>query len=104
MRKAGIPNMGTYYCLNHLVGNKNKLFFWDLWPSILLNPVMHLVITFLSDSDGKKSPYNAGDSGSNPGLGRYPGKGNGNSNILAWRIPGREEPEGVAKSRTRVRY
>lgn len=25
MRKAGIPNIGIYYCLNHLVGNKNKL-------------------------------------------------------------------------------
>ena len=29
-------------------------------------------------SDGKASVYNAGDLGSSPGLGRSPGKGNGN--------------------------
>ena len=29
-------------------------------------------------SDGKESPCNAGDPGSNPGLRRSPGKGNGN--------------------------
>ena len=29
-------------------------------------------------SDGKASAYNAGDLGSIPGLGRSPGKGNGN--------------------------
>ena len=30
-------------------------------------------------SDGKASAHNAGDSGSIPGLGRFPGEGNGNS-------------------------
>ena len=39
--------------------------------------------TFVSNvdsggSDGKASVYNAGDPGSIPGLGRYPGEGNGN--------------------------
>jgi len=29
-------------------------------------------------SDGKASVYNAGNLGSIPGLGRFPGKGNGN--------------------------
>ena len=29
-------------------------------------------------SNGKASPYNAGDQGSIPGLGRSPGEGNGN--------------------------
>ena len=29
-------------------------------------------------SDGKASAYNVGDLGSNPGLGRSPGEGNGN--------------------------
>ena len=29
-------------------------------------------------SDGKVSAYNVGDPGSVPGLGRYPGEGNGN--------------------------
>ena len=32
---------------------------------------------FLSGSDGKESPYNAGDPGSIPGLGKSPGGGNG---------------------------
>ena len=33
---------------------------------------------FPSGSDGKASVYNEGDLGSIPGLGRYPGEGNGN--------------------------
>ena len=33
---------------------------------------------FPGGSDGKESAYNAGDSGSIPGLGRSPGEGNGN--------------------------
>ena len=33
---------------------------------------------FPGGSDGKESACNAGDSGSVPGLGRYPGEGNGN--------------------------
>ena len=33
---------------------------------------------FPGGSDGKASAYNAGDSGSIPGLGRSPGAGNGN--------------------------
>ena len=33
---------------------------------------------FPGGSDGKASIYNAGDLGSIPGLGRSPGKGNGN--------------------------
>ena len=33
---------------------------------------------FPGGSDGKESACNAGDIGSIPGLGRYPGKGNGN--------------------------
>ena len=32
---------------------------------------------FPGGSDGKASVYNAGDLGSNPGLGRSPGEGNG---------------------------
>ena len=31
-----------------------------------------------SSSDGKESAYEAGDQGSIPGIGRYPGEGNGN--------------------------
>ena len=33
---------------------------------------------FPAGSDGKASAYNVGDPGSIPGLGRFPGEGNGN--------------------------
>ena len=33
---------------------------------------------FPGGSDSKASVYNAGDPGSSPGLGRYPGEGSGN--------------------------
>ena len=43
----------------------------------------------------KNQPANTGDArdmGLTPGLGRYPGGGNGNhSSILAWKIPWAEE-------------
>ena len=39
---------------------------------------MQLVEDLPSGSDGKESAYNAGDLGSIPGLGRYPGEGDGN--------------------------
>ena len=61
---------------------------------------------FPGGSDGKASVYNAGDPGSSPGLGRSPGKGNGNpfqycclENPMdrgAWQAA----VYGVAKSRT----
>ena len=45
----------------------------------------------------KESACNAGDLGSTPGLGRYPGRGHGNrSSTLAWRIPWTEEPGGYS--------
>ena len=34
---------------------------------------------FPGGQDGKESDYNAGDPGSIPGLGRFPGEGNGNT-------------------------
>ena len=42
----------------------------------------------------KSPPANAGDVGSSPGLGRFPGEGNGNplSSILTWEIPWIDEP------------
>ena len=43
----------------------------------------------------KNPSANVGDSDLIPRLGRSPGKGNGNSSILAWEIPWTEEP-GVA--------
>ena len=54
------------------------------------------VLIFLGYLGGlvvKNLPTNAGDIGSIPGLGRFPGEGNGNhSSILAWRILWTEEP------------
>ena len=35
-------------------------------------------VGFLEGSDGKESACNVGDAGSIPGLGKYPGGGNGN--------------------------
>ena len=47
-------------------------------------------------SDGKKSACNAGDLGSILGSGRSPGEGMAAySNILAWRTPWKEKPEGL---------
>ena len=47
-------------------------------------------------SAGKESACNAGDLGSISGLGRSPGRGMAtHSSILAWRIPGTEEPGGL---------
>ena len=47
------------------------------WTSLLY--VCFLLLDFPGGSDGKASAYNAGDTGSIPGLGRSPGEGNGNS-------------------------
>ena len=47
---------------------------------------------FPCGSDGKESACNAGDLGSIPPSGRFPGEGNGYpSRLLAWRIPWTEE-------------
>ena len=44
----------------------------------------------------KNPPANAGDMDLIPGLGRFPGEGNGNhSSILAWKIPWTDEPGGL---------
>ena len=48
-------------------------------------------IYFPGGSDSKASVYNEGDPGSNPGLGRFPGEGNGNP-LQDWKIPWTEEP------------
>ena len=41
-------------------------------------PLIILLLDFPCGSDGKASVYNAGDPGLRPGLGRFPGEGNGN--------------------------
>ena len=65
---------------------------------------------FPGGSDGKDSACNAGDLGSIPGSGRYPGEGNGN----ALQYSGLENPmdrgawratvHGVEKSRTQLSH
>ena len=63
---------------------------------------------FPGGSDSKASVCNAGDLGSIPGLGTYPGEGHGNhSGILAWKNPmdggaWSATVHGVAKSQTRL--
>ena len=43
--------------------------------------------------DGKVSAYKVGDLGSIPGLGRFPGEGNGSPlQYSCWKIPWTEEP------------
>ena len=44
----------------------------------LMNNINNLGPCFLGGSDNKESAFNAGDPSSIPGLGRPPGKGNGN--------------------------
>ena len=58
-----------------------------------------LDLGFSGSSAGKESTCNAGDLGSIPGLGIYPGEGNGHSSIVAWRIP-RTFPWGCKESDT----
>ena len=58
-------------------------------------------------SDGKESAYNAGGPGSVPGVGTFPGEGNGNPlQYSCWRIPWRgawgATVHGVAKSPARL--
>ena len=42
------------------------------------HPFYWILLVFPGGSDGKASAHNVGDPGSVPGLGRFPGKGNGN--------------------------
>ena len=50
---------------------------------------------FPRNSVDKESACNAEELGSIPVLGRYPGEGNGNPLLLAWKIPWTEEPGGL---------
>jgi len=53
------------------------------------------IMGFPGGSDGKESACNVGDLGLIPGLGRSPRGGQGNSSILAWRMPWTEQPGGL---------
>ena len=56
---------------------------------------MILLMGFLCSSVSKESALSAGDPDWIPGLGRSPGKRNGNTSILAWKISWTEEPGGL---------
>ena len=60
-------------------------------PHIITHVIKYYRAIFPGGSDGKASAYNAGDPGSIPGSGRFPGEGT-HSSILAWKIPWMEEP------------
>ena len=50
--------------------------------------ILYYAKGFPGSSVGKESACSAGDLGLIPGLGRFPGEGNGtHSSTLAWRIP-----------------
>ena len=58
--------------------------------------IHHNILGFPGGSAVKNPPANAGDEGSNSGSGRSPGGGHAtHSSVLAWEIPGTEEPGGL---------
>ena len=67
----------TQFCLSLWVLVRTR-FVWDIWAS-LVGKGFDSKCDFAppSGSDGKASVYNAGDLDSIPGLGRFPGEGNG---------------------------
>ena len=70
--------------------------FQGIFPTQGSNPSLLLGRGFPDGSYGKESACNAGDLGLIPGLGRSPGKGNGNPfQYLAWRILRTGEPGGL---------
>ena len=60
----------------HRIENVSIVYFWN-FPFNIFDSQFTLGY-FPGGSDGKASVYNAGDLGSIPGSGRFPGEGNGN--------------------------
>ena len=81
----GLPQGGLLLCLKRLthpfpeVGHSRRygLYTLNFSPSLLYIRIWY-PSDFPGGSDGKESACNAGDLGLIPGLGRYPGHGNGN--------------------------
>ena len=64
---------------------------YSMYIYIILHIYIHRVFIYIG-TKGKESACSAGYLGSIPGLGRYPGEGNGNPLCtLAWRISWSEE-------------
>ena len=64
---------------------------------ILIFYLIYLFLDFLDSSVSEESACSAGDLGSTPRFERSPGEGNGNGNssIVAWKIPWTKEPGGL---------
>ena len=75
-----------------------------LWPGTQKKaPFFSSLQGFTGGSDGRESAGKAGVLGSILGLGRSHGEGNNyHSSVLAWRIPGTEEPCGCGKELNRI--
>ena len=63
------------HSLHSVINYSNCLKYFSLKKR---NVSLDCIFDFPGDSDDKVSVYNAGDLGSIPGLGRFPGEGNGN--------------------------
>ena len=77
MSRASFSGFPLGECLRWLI---NDLVVW-VRPSLNLSTLIGLTFRredFPGGSDGKAPVYNAADPGSIPGLGRFPGEGNGN--------------------------
>ena len=69
---------------------------WARYISLNNLAIIYLCSELSQRLSGKESVCHAGNTGSSPGSGRSPGEGNDNlSSILAWNIPGTEEPGGL---------
>ena len=66
------PSFSSQVKILHLVKHLKTVF------ELLRTSIINISEGFPGGSDGKESTSNAGDLGSIPGSGRYPGEGNGN--------------------------
>ena len=71
----GIFNCITFKAYSNATSSMKPLLFFPATKNFILLYRSH---GFPHGSDGKASAYNAGDPGSIPGSGRFPGEGNGN--------------------------
>ena len=86
------------------LGNRLELLCseWFAWETNREHSVILYIVPehdFPGGSDGKVSVYSAGDLGSSPGLGRWPGEGNGNPLQYNCLEPGRPQAMGLQRVR-----
>ena len=65
-----------------ILGNIQRIAFfelYDMYMSSCIRPPLRVLQDFPGGSDGKTSVYNVRDLGLIPGMGRFPGEGNGNA-------------------------